>query len=237
MTLKSFRHRCLIGAILLLSQVAQAQRTTLPQSLYWTRLYLRRVIHPHWELHWEADNRRFFEPRGKQHQFISHLHLHRTFAAKWEAWAGLSYSAVSTQDPNLAPAPVAQELRFWQAISWQSSNKRLTFNHRLRWEERFFGLLDHRPERFVFRVRYALNLQYPLSRHLILKAGDEVMVQWGGGNRQAFDQNRLWSGFEWPYAQRRGSVELLYYWMWQQNAGGDVFFDRDVLRLTVVQRI
>jgi hypothetical protein len=195
------------------------------------------MIHPHWELHWEADNRRFFEPRGKQHQFISHLHLHRTFEKKWEAWAGLSYSAVSTQDPNLAPAQVAQELRFWQAISWQPLYKSLKINHRLRWEERIFGLFDHTPERFVLRVRYAATLQYPLGRHLVFKAGDEIMVQWGEGIRQAFDQNRLWSGLKWPYAQHRGSIELLYSWMWQQNAGGDVFFDRDVVRLTVVQRI
>ncbi len=70
-----------------------------------------------------------------------------------------------------------------------------------------------------------------------MKLGNEIMVQKGEGIRHWFDQNRLWGGLELTGKEHRWAVELLYLWLWQQNAGGDTLYDRDVIRITASHRI
>lgn len=214
---------------------ADAQSERIPQSLNWMRFYLRWQVDSSWTVHWEADNRRFFQP-SVPHQFISHLHVHYAVSHDVEAWLGMSYSVIFSQNPN-TPAPVpVPEIRPWQAVSVQQKLHRFALVQRLRWEERF----THRATsealtpgyRFAFRLRYAATLQYKLSKSLTLKTGEEVMVQWQKKAAPAFDQNRIWGGADFAWNQNRKSLELLYLWLWQKNRSNDVFYDRDIIRLT-----
>ena len=225
--------------ILLLAPLPAAAQNPLPQTLYWARLYLRWQQNPRWTLHYELDNRQFLAPAYGQHQLISHLHIHRHFGARkqWEAWAGISASIANRQKPDEAPAPFRPELRPWQALSLQQTAGPLRIGHRLRWEQRFFNLFDERENRFAFRVRYALTAQYPLNKHWNLKSGNETMLQWGEGQAQAFDQNRLWGGLEYQFLKAHTNVELQYMWIYQLNAGGTSTYNRRVLRLTVLQNV
>ncbi len=63
------------------------------------------------------------------------------------------------------------------------------------------------------------------------------MVQWGEGIAQVFDQNRLWGGLDISWGNKHWNVEMLCMWLWQQNASGDIFYDRDIARLTLGHRI
>ena len=227
----------LAGTGLPAARISAQSAPALRQWVYWTRYYLQWNVHEHWVLHAEADNRRFFEPRGGQHQFISHLHLHRQLGKKWELMGGITYSVIFAQNPNAAPAAATGELRPWQAVSFRQAAPKANITHRLRWEERFFSPFDPANARFAFRLRYAALFNIPLNSHWALKTGDEVMVQWGEGVRQAFDQNRLWGGLEFTLPSKRGSIEALYLWLWQKSPSGSTTYDRDVLRLTVTQRM
>ena len=219
---------------------ADAQSERIPQSLNWMRFYLRWQVDSAWTVHWEADNRRFFQP-FEQHQLISHLHVHYAVSKGVEAWLGMSYSVNFAQKSN-GPAPVpVPEIRPWQAVSLQQNLRKFGLLQRLRWEERF----THRATsealtpgyRFAFRLRYAATLQYKLSKSLALKAGDEVMAQWQKNAAPAFDQNRTWGGAEFSWNRSRHSLELLYLWIWQQNHAAEVIYDRDVIRLTFNCRV
>ena len=63
------------------------------------------------------------------------------------------------------------------------------------------------------------------------------MLQWGESQAQALDQNRLWGGLEYTIPRSTLSLELLYIWLHQLNAGGTTAYDRGVLRLTVLQGV
>lgn len=151
--------------------------------------------------------------------------------------AGITYSSIATQNPLAAPAAASTEIRPWQAVYFRHAARHFNFAHRLRWEERFFGLFNQADVRFSFRARYAFTVQYPLGENWALKTGDEIMLHWGKGIQQAFDQNRVWAGLEFSFARKRGSVEALYLWLLQKSPGGNTTYDRDVARLTVTQRL
>lgn len=217
---------------LVLPVAASAQVQARHQSLLWTRYYLRWELKSAWVFHLEADQREFLQPSFGNHQFISHLHIHRVLPRNWELWAGLSFSQVYAQHPN-TEGIATSEPRIWQAVSFRHA----VFQHRLRLEERFFQKKDNEGFRFAFRVRYALSAQIKIRGPLSLKLGDEVMVQRGEGIQKWFDQNRIWGGLEYTGRQGRWAMELLYLWLLQQNAAGDTQYDRDVLRLTISHRI
>ena len=226
----------------LTSQVVVAQSSALHQSLSWNRYFLRLQLDQKWTLHWELDNRVFLQPEYGQHQFITHLHAHRHWHNAWEGWLGGTYTVVSSQNPELAHSTVIPEYRPWQALSKRQDFQAGSLMHRLRWEQRFIrrssGTALLTGTRFAFRIRYAATMQIPLSTRFTLKVGDEIMVQWGEGIRQAFDQNRAWAGLDFTGGKdRRWNIEMLYLWLWQQSATGSTFYDRDIIRLTLGQQI
>ena len=226
----------------LTSQLVVAQSSTFYQSLSWNRYFLRLQLDQKWSLHWELDNRIFLQPEYGQHQFITHLHAHHTWHNAWEGWFGGTYTVLSSQNPESAHSFDIPEYRPWQALSKRQDFKYGSLMHRLRWEQRFIrrssGTALLTGTRFALRIRYAGTMQIPLSARLSLKVGDEIMVQWGEGIRQAFDQNRAWAGLDFTGGKnRRWNIEMLYLWLWQQSTSGSAFYGRDIIRLTLGQQI
>lgn len=209
--------------------------------MYWTRYYLRWELNPKLAIHFEADNRQFFAPSHAQHQFISHVHVHKKLGRGWEGIVGATLSLAGSQRPE-APTPfTTPEWRSWQAVSFQHPVGFGHLGHRLRWEERFIrrsssaGLESG--YRFSFRLRYACTLQIPLHSRIQLKIGEEVMLHHGEAIRQAFDQNRIWVGPDFSFPSKRWNVEVLYLWLRQLNISGNTYFDRDVVRVTVGHKV
>ena len=240
MTVYNLR-QSLILMLGLTSQVVVAQTSTLHQSLSWSRYYLRLQMDQKWSLHWELDERIFLQPAYGQHQLITHLHAHHAWQNGLEAWIGGTYSVLSSQNPESAHSLDIPEYRPWQAMSYRHDFKKWNLMHRLRWEERLIrksiGTELLSGSRFAFRLRYATTIQIPLSTKLSIKVGDEIMFHWGEGIQQAFDQNRSWAGLDFSWGKGRWNIEMLYLWLWQQNNTGNAFYDRDILRLTLGQRI
>ncbi len=241
MTPKQFCFKLLILSWFCLSGVySNAQTTVLRQSLIWTRYYVKVPAGARGVFHSEYDNRIFLSPSVRQHQFITHQHYHFIHNPAMETWIGASYSVVSSQKPENHIQLNVPEWRLWQAFSYKHTIFKGALQHRLRWEERFIHQnngTDLVPGyRFVFRLRYAAGIQWPVTKHLDLKMGEEVMLQFGERVTQAFDQNRIWAGLDYSFKKPDLHLELLYMWLWQQGSANTIY-DRDIVRLTLSQFI
>ena len=159
----------------------------------------------------------------------------------------MTYSLQSPQDPNATINVVVPEKRIVQEFNLSNSlSKRLTFQQRLRIDERFIHknngkeLLDGYD--FNFRFRYRLQASYRVNKleapkATILKLSNELMVNAGKNIiYNQFDQNRLYVGIEQGFGKGI-SAELGYLHWYQQRASGNQFFDRDIIRFTLNHKI
>jgi Protein of unknown function (DUF2490) len=213
-----------------------AQRQVFFQQTYWTRVYLQKKMKHDLSVHYEIDNRRFFTP-SRQHQFITHLHLHKKLKKGYDLGFGSTYSKVLSQNP-LKTSPIAvPEFRLFQEITKDIQfTPKLKFNPRIRIEERFFrntdGVSLTSGFRYATRLRGRLSLQYPLKTGLLMKIGDEIMFQFAKNATTTFDTNRLFGGFEQKIS-KHFSGEIFYIWSVQQKQNTEIFYNRDILRCTI----
>jgi hypothetical protein len=124
--------------------------------------------------------------------------------------------------PLEASIKIAQpEHRLWQQVQFQKQYPKLTLTNTVRFEQRWRQKIiapDKLDDEFNFnyRLRFGINLQYPL-RHkklekgdLSLMAGNEVMLNLG---KQIvynyFDQNRIWAGLRY-YFNTNNNLTVLY---------------------------
>jgi Protein of unknown function (DUF2490) len=234
-----------ISLLLLLRVVFGQKKESINQELYWTRYYNQLTINNKWVWHHEIDNRRFFE-NNRQHHLILHSHLHYKFIPNADVSVGLTYSRQSPHDANSTSTLVTPEIRPFQEINLtQSLSKRLAISQRFRIDERFIHknngkeLLDG----YDFNVRLRYRLQAVVTfgdqkkRIKAFKVFDEIMIN--SGNNivlNQFDQNRIYTAFEFGLTKHL-STELGYmYWHQQRNTGYQ-FFNRNILRFTLYHRL
>ena len=66
---------------------------------------------------------------------------------------------------------------------------------------------------------------------------DELMINVGNNIiYNLFDQNRIYLGMEQSFSKTI-SAELGYLYWFQQRSSGNQFFDRDIIRFTLLHRI
>ena len=87
-----------------------------------------------------------------------------------------------------------EEHRIYQQLIIKNRIKKLSVQHRYRFEQRFFG--SDRPDQFKLRFRYFINMNLPIihfpnGRQLYLSAYNEVFLNTEG---IIFDRNRLYGG-------------------------------------------
>ncbi|PWK17024.1 uncharacterized protein DUF2490 [Arcicella aurantiaca] len=239
------KYHCLIFTFLFSCQLfGQANITN--QNLYWTRYYNQLSLNSKWTWHNEIDMRRFAD-NSRLHHLIIHSHLHYKVAPNFDVAAGITYSQQSPQFSDATSTLVVPEIRPFQEINQsQTLGKRVTLSHRFRLDERFIrknngtDLLEGSD--FNFRFRYRPQLVINLSKSdnktpVNLKVADELMLNFGGEILyNHFDQNRVYAGFE-KVLSKNFSVEMGYlHWFQQRNTGKD-FFDRNIVRLTILHKV
>ena len=79
------------------------------------------------------------------------------------------------------------EDRIFEQLTLKNSLGKLTLNHRYRLEHRFLNFAE-KPDDFQQRVRYRLQVIYPLSKNVFLNAYDEIIMNL---QNKAFSQNRM----------------------------------------------
>ena len=215
----------LLPLLLLFLLLAPAQ--TLQQQGYWARLYLRTHVGKQLTLHTDAEERRFVFP-DRQWQFITNHHLHFRASPIWDVALGGTYLC-----QPLRGVSVPERRVFEEASATLPLPNQFRFQTRLRVEQRWLGQLvgtDLSPDwAYATRYRGRLQLEWFLNPVWKLRTSNEVMVNSGG-----FDQDQLYAIVE----RQLGSgfaTELGYLHIWQQRPANLGYYDRDVLRLTLVK--
>jgi hypothetical protein len=238
------------GMLLALAQEGRAQQVPkirVPQQLYWTRYYNQFEFSPRWELHTELDSRRFFSPHV-QHQALLRSHLHYKFSNGWDVGAGFVRFFQFPQDPLATNRQMVPEWRFFVDVQQRTNIGKLQIRQRHRLEDRNFQVVQNgaltSSYRTNYRFRYQLQAEYPLIRrqgqnrgNLTLRVSDEIMFNFG---RQItynyFDQNRIYAALSYQLLENL-ATEVGYLHWFQQQPVGNVYFDRDILRLTVYHKM
>jgi hypothetical protein len=242
MTIKSI---CLILFCALWNEAA-AQKIITYQSLYWLRYYNQLILNDKWVWHNEMEDRRFLET-NRQHHTILHSRLHYKFFQNADIGIGATYSLQSPQNPYATTTLVVPEKRLVQELNLNNPmSKKFSLQQRLRIDERWIrkndGKILYDGYDFNVRVRFRLQANYLISKSdaknkTTLKMSDELMINVGNNIiYNLFDQNRIYLGMEQSFSKTI-SAELGYLYWFQQRSTGNQFFDRDIIRFTLLHRI
>lgn len=215
-------------------------QTTHHQSLYWLRYQNQLVFSP--RLYWnnEFDNRRFFG-KDVENQFILHSRLHYKIK-KWDLGTGVTSSWAYAAIPEAGYDHSVHELRPVLEAAYEHPIRKFFLQGRLRTDYRFF---QENPEEsvfkesyFVLRTRLRLQARIPLvvdgeTTILSVRAADEIMFN---DRENTFDQNRIYVTFEY-YIKKRLSIEMGWLYIHQQRLGRNEYFDRNVLRFSILHKV
>lgn len=212
----------------------QAQNKVEDQDLLWVRYNLRLPVGDNWTIVQELEERTYWFP-WRQHQFLSRTHLERKFGAGWNAAAGFAFfSHTSPQDPEIRRFETRAELRpHLESGYMQDLHPKWAISHRYRTDFRFF---EQDNGGFGFkniRMRYKLELQFKPAEAVTLKAFDEIHLNLGNKiTYNVFDQNRYGASVQYMPWLNFG-LECGYLRWFQQQASGNEFFRRNIIRITI----
>ena len=219
---------------------ARSQGTIYHQALYWIRYQNQWTINPKWYWINEAENRRFFSP-DEENQLIAHTHLHRK-AGKWDVGGGMTFSWIYAQFPDRDYDHAVSEVRPFVEAAHEFPLGKAFVQNKLRIDNRFFetsndaGVLED--FYYVTRFRYRIQFRFVLKKHedtpvIGLRLADEIMIN---SKQNVFDQNRVHVSVDFRVIKSL-SLEAGYVYLYQQRAGRDEYFSRQVARFTVIHRI
>jgi len=210
------------------------------QYLYWLRYQNQLIFNSNWYLNTDFDNRRFFDP-DVENQFIIHTRIHYK-KGPWDFGGGLTFSWAYAARPENGYKNPVMEFRPVVEANHEIPFKKFSIHNRLRIDNRFFeipgeSLLDS--SYYVMRFRYRLMFRMPLKFNedkvpvITFRVADEIMLN---TKENTFDQNRVNITSEF-YVTRNFTLELGYIYIYQQRYGTDDFFNRNVLRFSVIHRV
>jgi Protein of unknown function (DUF2490) len=113
------------------------------------------------------------------------------------------------------------EHRLWQQVQFQKEFSKLSLSNTVRFEQRWRRTISAPDQygdgyNFNYRLRFGINLQYPLRYKKLEKgdlsvvAGDEVMLNFGQQIVYNYlDQNRIWAGLRY-YFNSNNNLTVLY---------------------------
>ena len=232
-------HRCLIIIIIsFISNKGISQKKTEDQNLLWLRYQLKLSLNPDWQVTQEIEERTYWFP-WRQHQFLTRTMLNYKLGKGWSAGAGFAYFEQSLpQNPSEKDHYSLTELRPQLEISYkQNLSEKFELSHRY-WSE--FRIMEQEDGKFKYthnRSRYKLEIGYLPIKQIKLKAFEEIMFNIGSDiTYNVFDQNRLGLGFQYMPFRNLG-FELGYINWFQQRSSGDEFYNRNIIRFTILHSI
>lgn len=224
----------LVLLCLLTTNFCWGQKQVLHQQQIWYKYLLKVPIGDKWQIRQEIDDRNFVDP-ARQSQFLSRTHLQRKLGNEWSVALGFAYFNHSLpQEPEIQDFYNVPELRPSFEISNHTHlSKKFELHHRYWTEARFFKQLGEAYEFTTIRMRYKLELGYDLSEKFSFLVFDEV--HFNVGNKityNVFDQNRYGIAAMYSPVKNVG-FEFMYINWFQQSVQGDLFYERDILRIAL----
>jgi hypothetical protein len=220
---------------------SQGQRDVTEQSLYWIRYQNQLLFSP--KLYWtnEIDNRRFFSP-DVQNQLIIHSRLHYKIN-RWDFAGGLTFSWIFAQQPELGYDHAVSEFRPVTEVSYELPIAKVFFQSRVRLDHRFFqedaDKSVFEESFYVLRFRYRAQVRIPLKKddennsRITLRIADEIMLN---HTSNTFDQNRIYVSADFSLTKNI-SLEPQYIYIFQRRFGTDAYFERNVIRFSILHKI
>jgi hypothetical protein len=218
---------------------AMCQQTT-TQGIYWIRYQNQIYFSP--DFYWsnEVDNRRFFSG-NVQTQSIFHSRVHYK-NKRWDYAAGLTLSWAYAQYAEEPVEHATVEVRPVAEVSYEVPIRKIYIQNRLRIDNRFFE--ENKAEsvfdgtEYTARFRYRLQARMPLvsddaGTKVGVKVAEEIMLN---HRENVFDQNRIYVTGEY-YASKKIAIEAGYVYIYQQRFAADDFFERHVVRFSLIHKI
>jgi hypothetical protein len=231
-------------AIFFLINKSRAQNNVITQNMIWYGYYFQFPITEKWYLVSEIQERHFVDPFA-QLQFLVRTHAHRKMGKGWETGIGFTASFLNPKAEFIVTVP---ELRPNLELAFQHKFQKITFDHRLTVEARFFHRLEEDLSALAdgyyfqsFRWRYRFQLSFPLSKigekgKLKLKVSDEIMLKSNFKfNNQILDQNRIYTAFNLETGSSF-TYEVGYLNSYLKRVS-DGFYNRNIIRLNVIHKI
>ncbi|SEQ18215.1 Protein of unknown function [Flavobacterium frigoris] len=223
---------------------AQTEKVVDKQSLLWVRYYNQLELNAKWAVHTEIDNRIFINP-VTQNTFISRLQIRNKITDKVELGAGFAYFSVATQNPEVKNEFHVPEYRAQQDVSIRQALGKVNLTHRYQLEERFIRnaskLQLEDGTTFYLRFRYRIYGDWTFwkkdKRFLKAIFYDEIMIN--GGNKiikNTFDQNRIYAAVQIGVSPNV-ALELGYLNSFQERVNGVDYFNRDIIRFSLIHKI
>jgi hypothetical protein len=161
---------------------------------------------------------------------------------KWDLATGLTSSWAYAAIPEDGYDHSVHELRPVLEASFEQPVNKILVQGRIRNDFRFF---QEDPEKsvftesfFVMRTRFRLQARIPLimkdqTTRLSVRIADEIMFN---DRENTYDQNRVYVTFEY-FIEKRLSLETGWLYIHQQRFGRDEFFERNVIRFSVLHKV
>jgi len=224
---------------------SQSTKNVIHQDLIWATYINTLQFNESHFLVTELHERRFTE-RYTEHQRIIRSHYHFKLNNNWEVAPGFAYFLQYPHNPKSSSNLIVPELRpFLQINAKQKLNELFSLNHQYIAEWRFFRnsngleLTDGYNNNFRFRYRIGIDVSlFKSEKHPVkLKIQDEIHINAGKNilyNR--FDQNRIYAGLNYEL-NKNLSIETGYLNWYQQTASGVDFYNRNIIRFSIFQKI
>ena len=239
--------RCLLILFTILSSFAASgqQRVVETQQIVWMGYYQKAQLSERWALHTELEGR-WFLSSFRQHQWVvPRVHVHYLTKGGADVGVGGSYF-LQALPQNEEPVELTRpEIRPHQELSLKQALGKLKLEHRYRVEERFSRRVTNGELAegwdFSWRFRYRAQLVIPLAQESrlspSLKVYDEILLNAGKPvQNNMFDQNRIGATLSLKVSEHV-ATELGYLHWFQQRPAGNTFFNRHIVRFTLVHSL
>jgi len=214
------------------------QDKTLHQNLDFLRYQFTLNLHKNYTIRVEAEERQFFFEK-RESQFIIRESLEKTIGNKFRLGESFTFSkSFSPQDPDATVSSIVNECR--PAVYFLYTHpfsKKISLQQRLQQDIRFIETSNNFYEYTSMRSRYLIELNYLIDKHFSARLFNEILFNTQQNKPVcAFEQNRIGASIQ-VSLHKNWSVEIGYIKWLQQFSQGNGYYDRNILRFTLNQRI
>jgi hypothetical protein len=191
-----------------------------PAAGNWLTVQLPVQLNTHWQIHTDFN----FRTLGNSANALQRLHrvgLRYIFNKHWSTTIGGALASTRTTYSKENDV-FAREFRFWEELNYKIAvGNGLTFQTRIRTEERSFAATASKEAYQAFRYRIKPQLQQQITPKWAVLVADEYMEQ-HAHNKWSFDQNRfIVNGIY--LLNKQTQLQAGYMWLqWPQHSAQNI---------------
>ena len=181
--------RSVLVILLLSALFTSAQENGEDRLGAWYMYFGMNQVSDRLSIHTEAQFR-YYEIASNFNQLLLRTGLNYHISDEAIATFGYAYIATDVSFEEFPGEEDLSEHRIFQQFILRNEVRKLLFEHRYRFEQRFIDFGDTNDTRF--RARYRLQLTLPLTQLLFINVYNEIFLNL---QDNVFDQNRLYAAF------------------------------------------